>query len=1357
MKLALMGWMRLIPSYAVVGLMTWAIAPTSAIAQVTPDLSLGAEHSIVTGTGTSTIGGGAARGANLFHSFSVFNVRNGEGVYFANPAGIDRIFSRVTGNTRSEILGTLGVLGNADLWLLNPNGILFGPNARLDIRGSFVGTTASSIQFPNGSEFSAIRPQPAPLLTINLTPGLQYGASRLGATIINHGSLVTGKDLTLSADNLDLQGYLHAGRDLTLQASDRVQIRDTPTQPLIAIADRTLLIQGNQGIDIFALHQPDSGLYAGAGMRFRSNATVQGDAHFWTGGSFQIERLDGSLGNLYSPNDPIIRSQGDVNFFGYAGASLHILAGGQVNIDTIFITGPDTIAATINPTATPTLANITLSDGTPLTINGNTQATVDIRAGMAPAAIGTPLGTSGGGSGVFFNAIGFPIANPGNNPARTSANITIGNISTDATVTNGLVFLTNRFQADSSLPGGTITLLGTGFSGTGIDTTSVAGNGGAVILDARQDINLRGFIATSSVSPAVNVLAPGNGGNVTLLANTGIITSPAAFVDASGVAGGTITLKTNGAISLTADLFSISDRVDDAKSGAILIRADSLSVTNGAQVVTLTNNNGTGGDVAVETRDFVRLSGVSASGPPSQLGTLTQGTGAAGNLSLTTRHLIVEGGAQVALNSGGAGPGGNLTVKADTIDLSGTNPAGTFASGLGANAASTGNAGTVNITTGQLTVRDGAQIGVGTIAAGNGGTLEISATDFVKVVGQGPRLTPSGLFSLAATGSSGNAGSLKIQTGQLIVQGRSQLSASTNGSGNGGTLEITANQVKIQGGASVSANTSGPGKGGTITVNAAESVEVSGKAPNGTISLLSGRTSGTGNAGSLAIATKRLTIQDGGQVESSTFNQGQGGALRVTASERVEVIGGATDIQSSTGLFATAVSGSGNGGTLQIDTRQLVLSQGGQIGAGTFGAGNGGTIEINASDLVQVTGKGPGAPSGLFSSANLGSTGKAGDINVTTGQLIVRDQALISAKTDSPEIGGNITVNANTVTLTSGGMLKTTTTALGQAGNIRVKTSDRVTLANNGSGFFANTDPGSTGKGGTISVNSPGLTLSDRARISVDSQGSGEGGNIQVQANSLSLDTKAAISAQTASNTGGDISLSVQDLVLLRRGSSISTTAGTAQGNGDGGNIRIKAGFIVAVPFENSDITANAFKGRGGNINIDTQGIFGIAFRPALTPFSDITASSQFGLAGTVAINTLGIDPVQGTVNLPTTFSQPPLAQGCRATSRTGSFKNIGQGGIPVNPVDPTVADAIWQDVEPLEKRSESGKRSGSGEIRKQEQSTIPDSQSSIVEAQGWVVLPDGRIILTAEASTGTPHAIASPTVDCSSSMIHHP
>jgi filamentous hemagglutinin family protein len=119
-----------------------------ALAQIIPDTTLGNQNSTVTPISPTIdqINGGATRGANLFHSFREFNVDDGRSALFTNPVGIQNILTRVTGTNPSNILGTLGVTGgNANLFLINPNGIIFGENASLNVGGSFVATTANAL------------------------------------------------------------------------------------------------------------------------------------------------------------------------------------------------------------------------------------------------------------------------------------------------------------------------------------------------------------------------------------------------------------------------------------------------------------------------------------------------------------------------------------------------------------------------------------------------------------------------------------------------------------------------------------------------------------------------------------------------------------------------------------------------------------------------------------------------------------------------------------------------------------------------------------------------------------------------------------------------------------------------------------------------------------------------------------------------------------------------------------------------------------------------------------------------------------------------------------------------------------
>ncbi len=190
-----------------VAIIVAALEPGIGSAQLIPDSTLGPRSStIVTKGSIHTIDGGALNGGNLFHSFRDFNVEAGQSVYF-NVPGVDNILTRVTGPNASNINGRLGVNGNANLFLINPNGIVFGSGASLDIRGSFLATTASAIKLSDGSEFSATHPTAPNLLTISVPIGLQWGGHQLQATISNRGNLMVGQDLTLAADRLNLQGH----------------------------------------------------------------------------------------------------------------------------------------------------------------------------------------------------------------------------------------------------------------------------------------------------------------------------------------------------------------------------------------------------------------------------------------------------------------------------------------------------------------------------------------------------------------------------------------------------------------------------------------------------------------------------------------------------------------------------------------------------------------------------------------------------------------------------------------------------------------------------------------------------------------------------------------------------------------------------------------------------------------------------------------------------------------------------------------------------------------------------------------------------------------------------------------------
>lgn len=180
-------------------------------AQLIPDNTLGKENSIVNPVDSiQRIDGGAIRSSNLFHSFKEFNINNGKSVYFSNPGTIKNILTRVTGKNPSQIFGKLGILGNANLFLINPNGIIFDDNAQLDIGGSFIGSTADSLKLTDGTQFSATNSSVNPILTISVPLGLQYGTNpgniEVRGTVTSKLEVPDNKSLALVGGNITLDG-----------------------------------------------------------------------------------------------------------------------------------------------------------------------------------------------------------------------------------------------------------------------------------------------------------------------------------------------------------------------------------------------------------------------------------------------------------------------------------------------------------------------------------------------------------------------------------------------------------------------------------------------------------------------------------------------------------------------------------------------------------------------------------------------------------------------------------------------------------------------------------------------------------------------------------------------------------------------------------------------------------------------------------------------------------------------------------------------------------------------------------------------------------------------------------------------
>jgi large exoprotein involved in heme utilization and adhesion len=450
------------------------------------------------------------------------------------------------------------------------------------------------------------------------------------------------------------------------------------------------------------------------------------------------------------------------------------------------------------------------------------------------------------------------------------------------------------------------------------------------------------------------------------------------------------------------------------------------------------------------------------------------------------------------------------------------------------------------------------------------------------------------------------------------------------------------------------------------------------------------------------------------------------------------------------------------GGTITIDTEQLRLSNGGNISASVLigGKGQGGNLVVRTTDSIDITGvggeslDGSFAPSGLFAELQNGGIGSGGSINVTTGRLNLSNQGEISASTFAQGNAGNIGINASQIDLRGSSSVRTQVDdeANGNAGNISIKAqllnlqeesqissgtqgngnagnltvqADNIILTGSDSeaatGLLSSVDERANGKGGDIDITTNRLIVRDDAEIVSGSIGTGDAGNIKIKANFLEIIGKGSgIASFTNAGNGGNINLDIADLLFLRDRGLISTTAGRSQAGGNGGNININSKFIVAIPEENSDISANAYTGSGGRVQINSQGIFGIESRTKPSDKSDITASSELGISGITDINAPDTNSIQNSFTgaSPNVIDTNALiANSCisRSSSKQGgTFFITGSGALrnsPGNGLISVYSTGKVRNIEPISRAWKKG--------------------DPIIEAEGLYRLTNGQLLLS--------------------------
>lgn len=581
----------------------------------------------------------------------------------------------------------------------------------------------------------------------------------------------------------------------------------------------------------------------------------------------------------------------------------------------------------------------------------------------------------------------------------------------------------------------------------------------------------------------------------------------------------------------------------------------------------------------------------------------------------------------------------------------------------------------------------------------------------------------------------------------------------TSGPG-GGLINVQGDRITLAEGGRLQSVTLGEIDGGGITVNAATSLEVLGNlslnspidpliAQRGfflpqTTTILS-TTIGTGQASAIEINTGTLRVTDGAKITAATDGLGPGGNLTITAARSIDV-GGETILlgflpeavpftepvtrnflidQTSTSQInarSAFIPNSGPSGNININTGDLTLRDGANLTAGS-NFGPGGMITLNATSTVEIVGS---SKSG-FSTSNVStasiSSNNALDTIIRANKLIIRD----------------------------GGVITASTFGLGQAGDIQISTTHSVeVLGISRSGLIAsqiNAGTFSAGDSGDITIDTGKLRIKDGGIIQLSSVAQGQTGSLKVTANSVFLENQSQISSNAVASPAGNLNIDT-NLLLLNNGSNITTNA---FGLDAGGNISLNADVIVALPLDgDSNITANAFNGPGGQITITTQGLFGIAVSESNTDLNEITAISQNNpqLNGMVDLNTPDADPSENLAEQPDDIESPqPIARGCqtRQFANQSRFKRLGRGGLPISPHSSLSSLAVWQDLrtdpEPLSQVSPSSDLTA----------TLPTDTpvQEITEAQGWQQDDQGRTVLTTQRQGPSHYAFQPSAPNC--------
>ncbi|NEQ97093.1 MAG: filamentous hemagglutinin N-terminal domain-containing protein [Cyanothece sp. SIO2G6] len=1132
-----------------------------AAAQIIPDDTLGEERSQVTpfdalGLPVDVIEGGAQRDINLFHSFLEFNVSEGRSAFFFSPVGIEHIFSRVTGTNPSEIFGQLGVVADAglapDLFLINPNGVLFGENASLSLEGSFAAVTANGIEFGTAGVFSATTPEvPSPLLTVD--PSAFLFTQLPTGNIINQSVAPFSADADVPA-GLQVGGresLLLLGGDVTLDGGLLTTLGGQVE--IGAIADRGRVALNPDGLVI-----PDH--------MTRGNVTLTNGAGITvptvTGGRIQISAQDISLNG------------GSFLLLGISpGFDDPNSQGGNIRLDasgTIQLTGASTIQNAVFPGAVGNGGDIELVAAVLEVVDG---AQVQARTDGTGAA--GNVGIMAGDRVTIADANSALFSNVGVDGVGNGGNVVIS--APVLEVLNG-----GQIQAD----------------------TAGTGNAGRVVITAADQVTIDGL--NSAIFSEVLATGVGNGGSVELTAPVVRVLNGGQVQTSTEGRGnaGTVVISASDRVvfsgtspdgAFNSSAFSQVDRDAVGNGGDIIITTGALEVSDGAQLVTNTAGDGNAGHVILTVEHQASFDGgdiLTAVEP--------NGVGEGGDITITAASLEVLNGGSLSANTNGTGDAGNIRLTvSDRFTLAGRMGANSSSVFSGVNATGTGQGGNVEVTAVVVDIRDNAQLAASTFGLGNAGNISLVGRDRATI-------DNGTIFSEVAPTATGEGGTITMIGGDLQVRNGGQLQANTEGNGNAGNIILSGATIGLLEGGQLQASSRGNGDAGSVTLEASDRVTLTNTLSNGRVTSASRSgvfsrlgVGGMGNGGDITITAETLEVLNGSQLVANTAGTGDAGTITIVASDTVTLDSGLLLGRVLSGAFSRVdAGGDGDGGDINISTGTLDVLNGAQLQANTFGEGDAGRISITAGDRVRFSGRSANgrSASAAFSSVNVGAIGDGNDIEINTRILAVSNGAGLTTSTLGQGNAGDILINANDHVVLDGVFVD----------------SDGAVNRQQRSAIGSTVEATGNGAGGNISINTTRLAVREGALVSSSTLGNGDAGKITIDASDrVILDgtvpngrvgsAVASAVAGEAIGAGNNIILVTDRLRVVNGAEIVATTAAA----GDAGRIRVVANDAITVDNQGR-ISVAVLDGAVGNaqsIRLQTPQLF-------VTSGSEISAAT---------------------------------------------------------------------------------------------------------------------------------------------------